>query len=386
MRTNSAALIIYPRVSNHASRILKQADFLIKNQIVEKVLILSMYYDTKHVLNEEVSDNISISRLKVSTYNLPKNAIGDSIKFAEFIIRCISIVAKIKPILVIPHSLSVLPIGVWAKLFYKKPLIYDAHELETERYQLKGTRKRISKIMERILIKYCEKVIVVNEHIANWYRKEYQLDNVYSVPNIPNNPYLNGLIPRTSLLRDEFQIPADKIIFIYQGALSKGRGIIELLEIFSSGIISEDRVIVFMGFGEMENEVRQAASDHEQIFYKDAVPTSEVLAYTSSADVGVFFILEQDMCLSYQLSLPNKYFEYTLSGLYLCINDRFPVMQEHILEHKLGSIVASDKESIANFINAIMKDKIDENFTKSIPYRIRLDWSQNFGTLNNIFS
>jgi len=382
---SNIGIIVYPRVGNHASRIFKQAEFLIDKKIVEEVLILSMFFDKNLAEEVIIGDKIKIKRIKTRTSGLPKNAFGDSVKFLEFTQLCKNFIKKTLPTIVIPHSLSVLPIGVWAKKKLKAKLIYDAHELETERFNLKGLRKIISQKMESKLIGFCDKVIVVNDEIAEWYRINYSIENVFSIPNIPTNIYKGKSVPQNSILRTEFGIPENSIIFIYQGNLARGRGIEELLHIFRSGEIPPDRVIVFMGFGEFVNEVIETSKQNKQVFYKPAVKPSEIINNTSGADVGLFFILEE-MCLSYQLSLPNKFYEYAIAGLYICVNDKFPVMKRLIDNHHLGEVIESSQQSIKEFIQRISYEDIKTLSNASSNYRRDLDWDQNIELLEEIFN
>ncbi len=377
-------IILYPRVNDHSSRILKQAYYLTEQNIVDEVLILSMYFDSKLEEVVKISDKINIRRLKSVTHGLPKNALGDAIKFYVFNNLCKKIIKDISPSLVIPHSLSVLPIGVWAKKSFNVKLVYDAHELETERFNLKGLRQTISRRMERKLIGHCDKVIVVNEAILKWYQAAYNLQNIYSIPNIPINNAPGRILPKSNILREEFGLKENTIIFLYQGILSSGRGINELLEIFSEGGIQEDRVIIFMGYGELAEEIKTLSRTNNQIYFKPAVSPGSILENTRGADVGLFFILKE-MCLSYQLSLPNKFYEYAMAGLYLCVNDKFPIMEELIVKHNLGKVVGSSKGEIKKFIQTITFDEVNNVYEKSLEYRANLGWHQNLEALNEIF-
>jgi len=385
VKMDNVAVIIYPRVGNNASRILKQANFLTDKNIAKRVLILSMFHDDRLQQLENISDFITIKRIKTKTYHLPKNALGDTIKFIEFFFKCIRIIRSVKPVFVIPHSLSVLPIGVFSKTLRKRKVIYDAHELETERNNLHGVRKQLSQFVERRLIKYCDKVIVVNTAIEDWYKKTYKIKNVFSIPNFPVNPYLGRLAPKTSTLRDEFKIPEESIVFIYQGILSKARGIEELLSIFKKTGLPKDRVIIFMGMGDMEDEVKKASEEYEQIFFKPAVLPGEIIENTSSADVGIF-IIPDNSSLSYQLSLPNKFMEYSIAGLYICVNDKLKVMKELIHKNYLGTVVGSTKEEIENFIRSVTKEEIKKKYLLSTEYRKKIDWSLNYHTLLEVFN
>ena len=109
------------------------------------------------------------------------------------------------------HTLSSLPLGVLFKIFAKSKLIYDAHELETEKEGWVGLRRVIAKILERILIAYADSVIVVSDSIGKWYKNQYHLKEINVIKNVPyretrisrdSNVLLSGIskFPPTYLL------------------------------------------------------------------------------------------------------------------------------------------------------------------------------------------
>ena len=71
------------------------------------------------------------------------------------------------------------------------------------------------------------------------------------------------------MFRKEFKIPNDDLIFIYQGLLSKFRGLDILIKIFSS--ISKNKHLVIMGYSEMEDDIIKISSNQSNIHFKPAV-------------------------------------------------------------------------------------------------------------------
>ncbi|HUV06630.1 MAG TPA: glycosyltransferase, partial [Spirochaetia bacterium] len=142
------------------------------------------------------------------------------------------------------HGLATLPIGILFRLFKKSRIVYDAHELETEREGMSFLRRRLSKIAERIFIKFTDAVMVVSDSIAGWYKDRYGLRQIYIVKNIPYGRQVAG---ESDLLKKRFDIPPNEMLFLYQGVLDSGRGITILLEAFSK--LDESDHIVFMGYG-----------------------------------------------------------------------------------------------------------------------------------------
>jgi len=115
----------------------------------------------------------------------------------------------------------------------------------------------------------------------------------------------------------------------------KGRGIDLLLRTFQKRE-KDDVVIVFMGYGELEEKIKQSSIEYDTIFFHPAVSPDIVLEYTSAADIGISFI--ENTCLSYYYCLPNKLFEYTMVGLPVIVSD-MKEMREMVEKYKIGMVV-----------------------------------------------
>lgn len=277
------------------------------------------------------------------------------------------------------HSLWVLPLCVAIKKATGATLIYDAHELETEREGLVGYPQKFAKWLERRLIKHADKIIVVGDFIGNWYRSNYGIDNVYVVRNIPLQQYRVCGKPR--LLKEFLQIPKDEILFIYQGVLSDARGVDVLLEVFSRA--GKGKHIVFMGYGSAEGKIQEAAARFPNIHFHPPVKLADLTRYTASADVGVFFI-ERKTSLSYRFCMPNKFFEYMYAGIPILISD-FPEMNSIISTHNTGWQVASNAAALSEFINnltpeAIINKKPDTEF-----FSQHFSWEKEAVQLKQVF-
>ena len=143
------ALLIYPRVWKHLNRIFKEAEVLAEEGIVDEVIITSILFDQSMKEVEYIHPNVKIERINVYSNFLPKSTIGDGIRFIEFMIRIFLNHRKKKPFLVIPHRLSVLPLGSLFKKVCNSKVFYSPHELETESIGLTGTRRTVMRYFEK---------------------------------------------------------------------------------------------------------------------------------------------------------------------------------------------------------------------------------------------
>ena len=249
------------------------------------------------------------------------------------------------------HSLSVLPIAVLVRLWKGCVLIYDPHELETETVGLHGVRQSIARAVERYLIGFADVVCVVNRSIAAWYIARYQLKKVWVVRNVP---YQSEIEPaRTGLLRQAVGLGSDAPIFLYQGLLAPGRGVTLLIEVFSE--LSQGQHLVFMGYGELEGQIREAAARYANIHFIPAVPPEQVKDFTVDADVGISLI--ENVCLSYYLCLPNKLFEYAAYGVPVLVSD-FPEMGGFVDECNCGWKMTPSPDCLRQLILRLTPEEI----------------------------
>ncbi len=318
------------------SRLLKETKTLIEYRIVDKVFIVGLWEEGLR-LEQTLDEERVIRRIDLKSRSLPKNLFFQLLKYFEFMFTVLLIYKKYNIKIVTIHSLGLLPMGVLYKLSYRAKLIYDAHEYETETQNLEGVRKKLSKILEKLLIRYCDKVIVVSQSIADEYKKLYpNLERPFVVLNTP--PYKK--IEKKDIFRKELNISKDKTIFLYQGGLSLGRGIEILLDTFKQ-INDGKSIIIFMGYGPLEELVQTASREYKNIYFHKAVAPDVLLDYTSSADFGISTI--EDSCLSYRYCLPNKMFEYLMAGLPVIVSNLHE-MKKIVEEYKIG-IVAKENSS-----------------------------------------
>lgn len=318
----------------HESRIFKKARFLSKNYNFEKVILLGIW--KKGISkNQPLESKIYIKR--ISLLNIQNRSI---LYFYSFIYVLVFIFFN-RPSLINIRTLEFLPVLLIAKIF-KIKIIYDPHELETEKSNLTGLRKKLSKWLEYLLIKKVDHIFVVSEHIADWYEKTYNIQRPTVLFNVPPVAY----VKKTNYFKDTFHLRDDQIIALYQGGLGAERGVSILLEAFKKNK-NDKIVIVFMGYGELENEIQSASKSNSNIFFHKAVPTDEVLNYTASADVGVALI--QNTCLSHNFCMPNKLFEYAMAGLPV-IASNVQEMGAFVKKNQMGIVV--ENNTVASFNEA----------------------------------
>ncbi|WP_165382407.1 glycosyltransferase [Acinetobacter halotolerans] len=314
-------------------------------------------YHDEQVKEEEVVQGISVKRLKLLSKKVGSNPIAILIKFLEFIFKVVFLSKRMGIEIAHVNDLQGLMVGVFLKIC--KPsirIVYDSHEWQIDHVPNQSIwKQKVLYIIEKMAINFANKVIVVSDSIADEYVKVYNIDKPYVILNCP---YYTK-VEKDDIYRSTFNISKNMKIFLYQGALNKGRGIECLIRVFES--LSNDSVcIVFMGYGALVSEIKDAALRSNKIYYHDAVRPEIIYQYTSSADVGICLI--EDCCLSYRYCLPNKLFEYTMAGLPVLVS-ALPELERFVTKNKNGLTVdINDSHMILNALDVLSQNSnlIDE--------------------------
>lgn len=334
------------------SRVLKEISSLEASESFDYFVVVALGADDLPI-SDFLTSKAKVRRISLLTRKLPKSAPFQLIKFIEFMFRCLLMVRKEQAQVVNVHTLALLPLGWLIKKLFKVKLVYDAHELETEKNGLHGFRQRIYKYIESVFIRSCDLVIVVGENIADWYVNTYKIERPLVVKNSPGF----RLQAKKNLFRDSLGILTKQKILLYQGGLIKGRGVQLILDAFKERIDCY-AVAVFMGYGDLTAEVEQAAKNHQNIFYIPAVSPSVVLDYTASADIGISLI--ENTCLSYYFCMPNKLFEYAMAGLPVIVSD-MKEMAEAVQAADFGVVLT---EYSVEAINTAVDHLVERNLSK----------------------
>lgn len=318
---------IYPSSMTHESRLFRETAVIEQMNGFSEIEIVGVRA-TGLPNQEQISPTRRIVRLGPQKWDGQAKAISYALWMLNAIWYCCFVR---RPQFINCHSLTTLPIGVLAKLFAGSTVIYDAHELETETNGLQGFRQALSRWLERALIRFCDHSIFVSKSIQEWYVNAYRLTDTSVIYNVPA---VASAIGKGTALRDQLDIPAEKKIFLYLGALAPGRGILSILEAFKR---MPEFSVVFMGTGSLENQIKDAAKSLPNVHYVSPVLPADVVETASSADFGISMI--EPTSLSYKFAMPNKLFEYLAAGLPVLASP-IPEQEALVREHGVGVVTA----------------------------------------------
>jgi len=349
------------------TRLYKEIRSSLRAGVATRCTILALDFDGSLPARETTKDGVEIVRVKRPLEKMPRGGVFAMLRLIGTFQVQGKAAAALNPDIIHAHSLFGFASGVIAKRLTKAPLLYDCHELETETLASKGRIKQFKKWLERSRIAQADEIFVVSPSIADWYREEYgrmpKLVRAY-----PDRTW-QTVQDQSDRFREQFDIPKDDLVFLYQGALFNGRMIPEMLEAFRQ--VKADRHLVLMGYGELQEMVREAAKNAPNIHFKEAVPSNEVLSWTQSADVGVTGV--EDKCLSYRYCLPNKLCEYAATGLAILTTDLVE-MRRFVEERNCGWVMPNDPPAIADIVNNLTRSEVEEKKRSSLERAHEIDW------------
>ncbi|MBX8539434.1 glycosyltransferase [Pseudomonas cichorii] len=250
---------------------------------------------------------------------------------------------------VVAHDLPMLALGRTLAAEFSARLVYDSHELYCEQ-EFSRAQGRSWALIEQRHIGACDLVITVNPSIAKELEQRYGLKDVQVIHNAER---VLPLGTRSWYLHDCFNIPHSHLILLFQGGLSAGR---HLPELINAMLLVKLKTVhlVLLGDGQLGSalcaQIKRLGLE-QRVHLHAAVPQSDLLAITASADAGV--IPYQAICLNNFYCTPNKLFEFIAAGLPILASD-LPELRRIVSETGIGQVtdlssVSSMAEGIDNF-------------------------------------
>lgn len=307
----------------------------------------------------EQQDEVNVVRIALLSRSLSKIRLVQIFKYFEFMVRTVFWALKHRPNLVHANDLAALPIAYVLKLVLQCKIVYDAHELWEECNHKQHFPKSLFNLaikLERQLCRRSDSVITVCEGISNYMAKSHSIAPPTVVRNTPNAPSVNR--SSTTPIRDALNLSANEKIVIFQGVIAKDRGLEVLVESFKY-CDDENLVLVILGNGPLVaplKELSQTLGLSKRVFFLPAVPPDQVINWTRDADIGVYSLPVDNICLSYFFGLPNKLFEFIQGGLAIIVSN-LPEMRAIVEQYNLGPILESTAPTeIAKAITKISSD------------------------------
>jgi glycosyltransferase involved in cell wall biosynthesis len=257
------------------------------------------------------------------------------------------------PAVVHCHDTLVLPAGVLIRAITRCKLVYDAHELESNKNGQSFFLSKATLAIEKASWSCIDLLVSVSSSILDWY--SYNIGPIESLL-ILNSPQINSdrnpsapAVQSKGYFHNLYNIPEDQLVFVYLGILEPGRGIEIVLEAFSLSPLKAH--VVFVGYGRLSSCIQSCSSKYNSIHLHGPVPHDQVVELVTSAHVGLCLI--EHISLSDYYCLPNKLFEYSFAGLYVLASD-FPEISKVVDRYKLGKCCSLDPLDVHDTIQSLI--------------------------------
>ncbi|NBX36591.1 MAG: glycosyltransferase [Planctomycetes bacterium] len=348
------------------ARILKELA-AIKQQLEVQVSAIGIVDDEGAAAGPPIADvRIDSIGLGLRRWRVLPRTLRHALTFVELLGRMVPKVLALKPDVVHCHDTLVLPIGALARVLYGCALIYDAHELESQKNGQTRVLSGATLLFERLCWPLVDLLVSVSPSILLWYQDKLGAKRSVLVMNAPTEQHgaKSHDFPDRYFHR-RFGIANDRKVFVYLGILAQGRGIPLLLEAFGRQGCEAD--LVFIGYGDLIG-VGDAARRLPNVHLHPAVPHDQVVSIVRTADYGICLI--EDVSLSDRLCLPNKLFEYAFASLPVLASD-LPEIRRVVNHYRLGLCCAPNANSVASTIGRL----VAERWTVDVPSLQDLSWS-----------
>jgi len=361
------------------SRVLKSTKVQIEWNLLEKIYIIG-YWEQGLLEFENIDAQRSIFRIKVPLNTISSKSIYKRNWFLRkfvvlwsiflFNLKTFIFIIKVKPLFISIHNPFFLVVALLLKFKINCKIIYVPHELESERTGIGKIQKHSVNFVEKILKYFIHRTVLVSPEIENLYTTKMGYSKTCTIRNIPINPNFGKEIPPSNYLKSLFKIENESIVFIYQGIIGQFRGIETMVDVF----FNQSRChIVFMGYGDLVDYVKDYEMKSNYIHYHKAVNMEDIINITSSADISLFFV-DEKLTKSYALTTANKFYEGIIAGTPFVISDNFIYMSRENDKHGLGWSLDSQKSSLVEFVANIEVREVLIRKKRCLQYGSQISW------------
>jgi glycosyltransferase involved in cell wall biosynthesis len=253
------------------------------------------------------------------------------------------------------HDDLTLPAMSLAARLRRKPLVFDAHELPLVAPPVTRWRRlnRIARGVVRRYVRRATATVTVSPPMVPELARLYGARNAVVVRNLPT--YRQPV--NDDRIRRHLGLAPSTRIALYQGYLLPDRRLDQVVR--AARYLPDDIVVVMIGSGFAQPALEALIASEgvaSRVKMVPFVPHSELLSWTASADIGLI-LFAPDYSENIRLCLPNKLFEYLMSGLPVLASSLEAVV-EVVDTYQVGRIVRQlDPPAIASAITAMLSDE-----------------------------
>jgi glycosyltransferase involved in cell wall biosynthesis len=267
-------------------------------------------------------------------------------------------------------------IGIAAKLLRGSRLVYDCHELWADRNGRPEWRPWLL-ACEALFVRLADVTITASPGYATAIAGRYRVSEPVVVRNIPSErPSAPDRVDR-----------AGPPLAVYVGGLMPGRGLEQAIEALA--LVPGMRLRLIGPSSQAYRAALEACAERagvaDRVQIAAAVAPTSVVDAIGQADLGLMLI--QPVCRSYELTLPNKLFEYAAAGLPMLTSD-LPVIGPLVRAEGLGEVVPpTDIALIASGLSALAEpDRNRDTRARVRSFAERVTWDNERAVLEQAYT
>jgi glycosyltransferase involved in cell wall biosynthesis len=267
----------------------------------------------------------------------------------------VALARRVGPALVHANDYNTMWIALGAKWLCGSAVVYDSHELWADRNGRREWRPWLL-ACETLFVRLADVTITASPGYATALAGRYRIAEPVVVRNIPDAPAVNGPPPGAAGPSTRSPGRASQPPHaVYVGGLMPGRGL--EVSIRALAAVPELRLRL-IGPGSPRycatlRELAERCGVAARLELREPVAPDEVVAAAARASVGLMLI--EPVCRSYELTLPNKLFEYALAGVPILASD-LAVIGPLVRDHGLGAAVdVGDVRAVAAGTRALLE-------------------------------
>ncbi len=293
---------------------------------------------------------------------------------ASFAWQALRLARRERPAMVHANDWNTMWCALAIKLTCGAGVIYDSHELWADRNGRWEWRAWLV-ASEALFVRAADAVITASPGYADALARRYRIKRPAVVRNIPETS-------SSGVCHEPGQPPCA----VYVGGLMPGRGLEQTIDALA--LTKEMRVrLIGPGAAGYRATLEARAIQTgvmERVRIEPPVPPAYVPALLGEATAGLCLI--QPVCRSYELTLPNKLFEYAAAGVPVLASN-LPVIAAIVRGNGLGEVVApEDTAGIAAALERLREPgRWGEAARSSRRFASTNDWRREAGTLAEIY-
>lgn len=248
------------------------------------------------------------------------------------------------------------------------PYAYDTHELAIDEY----AHRLKWRLLQRPVIAAIERAGIAGAAVTSCVSQGIA-DRLHELYGLPEKPLLIRNMPRYE--RHPARPCGETIEVLYHGVVNVGRGLeacIDSVALWRPEFRLTIRGPSPAGYLETLAQRIRSAGLGDRVTLAPSVPMVDLVREAACFDVGLFALpghSQQNVHV-----LPNKFFEYTMAGLALCVSD-LPEMTALLRRHDLGRLIPEvTPEAIAAAINGFDRASIDACKARALEAAKVLNW------------